>query len=169
MKILLIALTLMSFISCEEVKLGSCDLTVYHKGNIEGYVLDDIRNEVYYDKGWNVNYLEFRNQQEVDRSLQHAILTYSEADEIIGQKQVGKNHGFFTDTIYTRFFKRRRNCAANIMVSLPELGQSFNKNVMNSEETAYSNTSYVHNKALRGFCEKNAMKIVKEIPKCEIK
>ncbi len=145
------------FISCKkEIKLMSCDMDVYHKDNISDRTLESLSNRAFFEKGWRVNYMVYKNRNEVEPLAQHAFLDYS------------------VTTKEQSLYKYVSTCKATLRVSFPEVKKkSFMINKESSEITpglhhCVPGGDYYCEKVEK-TCNENALSIIDELPSCTLR
>lgn len=170
------------FISCKEVRLSTCDVDVYHGDEFTPEQLDEIRENAFYQKNWNISFIEKNDETFIDRSKQHASISHNMEIKIVDSKRVeygevtvskptifGPNWNS-TETAYIEHDKASGICTTNLKFFSPELDESkvfTAKDSIDSEYMSYPIRAI--RKDVERLCEKSVVTIVKKLPKCSIK
>jgi hypothetical protein len=162
-------------IGCKEVKLTSCDIDVYHDGELDSRTLNTVRDEAIFEKNWNLNFiLKEESEDYTARSSQFALLRVQKQTKEIGSKEEdsypNRPFCFMCETYTHPVAKYRASCNVSTKISSPELKKAKSVNAKASKDTVYSGNASVYARdSLDGVCNTGAMNLVKKLPTCVLK
>jgi hypothetical protein len=172
----LLLLTL-SITSCKKIELTSCDIDVYHKERFSpswGYVISHIKESAFYDKGWNLNFIEYKRDSEIDRTQSHVLVssTLISDDFQRSTSTLRESRGLFhyTESSYN-MFNEDYICNVKAKIYSPELSKTHTVELtrtMNTGTYEVSLGDYKKQQAI-SMCNKAKIAIVDKLPRCVLK
>ncbi|MFT6633779.1 MAG: hypothetical protein ACJAS4_003751 [Bacteriovoracaceae bacterium] len=168
MTLLLITLGL---VGCnEKLKLASCDLKVYHSSSKDKNILDEISNELYYSKGWNIELIQINDTSEINRKEQHAIFSRFGIQKF--HRSTTVNPLGWGSEFDQKIYNHKVTCTNKLSFGFPELGKTDTIQYQKSYVTDYGLKFYDQSE-IKSFvdktCESSVHKLMLKIPSCEIR
>ncbi|MCO4755150.1 MAG: hypothetical protein KC478_11760, partial [Bacteriovoracaceae bacterium] len=160
-------------VSCKTVELSSCDIDVYHDGSISSHTLEKAKDEAYFERNWNINFInEQQNEDNRRQSSQFAVLRVERSTDTVGYREVSMfpNRGFclLCDNHTRRVSNQRAKCGVSVKVSSTEIKKSKTYKSDKSKETGYSKYTTAQS-LLPEVCEDSALSVIKKLPTCSLK
>ncbi len=164
------------FVSCQEIKLNSCDIDVYHDDLGQEQLLQ-IKDDAYYEKNWNITFINKSNSPSVDRRKQHADISHKMNTKLVdsrlvksGYVEVPSMFGYSRKTAYKEQEMAEASCKTLLRFYSQDIGKSKIFKVEDSLKSEFSYTpfrdlSYKSDK----FCNQSIVKIVDKLPTCKLK
>ncbi len=168
------------FVSCKEIKLNSCDIDVYHD-DLGQEQLVEIKDNAYYEKNWNITFINKSNSPSVDRRKQHADISHKMNTKLIDSRLVKSGHvmvpsaifghrRYVKKTAYKEQRKAETSCDTLLRFYSPDIGKS---KIFKVDDSLKSEFSYRPFRELEykkdEFCKQSLVSIVEKLPTCTLK
>lgn len=161
--------------SCQkEVELSSCDINLFTKGSVDETILNELKDDLYYEKGWNVNVSPYSSFDPNNRTDNHVIIEIDHSPKRDAFKTKKDYFGFapIQPEAYYRVTKWRQICRNTLKIGLPEIRFKNKQIIENDYYSPWLESAFSHdlNRIFRGACVDFRLdKKLKKLPACKIK